>query len=312
MRVCVRACMRACTCVRACVHACVCSWHEQLITGHSLGGALASLMAPDLTGKVDVSRGFKAKADASLWGRFSELVASAKEELMDEMPTLGRVEMYTFGAPRVGNSAFAQYFDAAFGPNAFRIVNDRDVVPRLPRHGNSAGAVLDYEHVGRTVLVAENAAEASGFDGFWVEGTSDDATCPLRDVSPLSNPFSSGQLLGDVSKQAGDFATTAWKNIDAAAKVKNRAQLRDALSEASAELGSMRDSIASRVERLSNNPMEAVSLIGLDAQFVKSEVRLAESLANGQAIEHHLEPSYYIAMTKALDAALDDSPGDEQ
>ena len=57
------------------------------------------------------------------------------------------------------------------GREAFRIVNDADIVPRLPRGGNVAGLLLDYEHVGRTVLVAENAADT--FGGFWVEGTSE-------------------------------------------------------------------------------------------------------------------------------------------
>ena len=33
------------------------------------------------------------------------------------------------------------------------------------------------------------------------------------------------------------------------------------------------------------------------------ELKLIESLAQGKAIEHHLEPSYFVAMTKALDAA---------
>ena len=53
------------------------------------------------------------------------------------------------------------------GREAYRIVNDRDIVARLPRSGTVAGAVLDYEHVGKTVLVAETAKEADGFAGFW-------------------------------------------------------------------------------------------------------------------------------------------------
>ena len=98
-------------------------------------------------------------------------------------------------ARRVGNSDFARYFDETFGPSAFRIVNDRDVVPRLPRQVIGASkTVLDYEHVGRTVLIVPDRTEADGFNGFWVEGVSDEADCPLRGVSPLSNPFSSGTL----------------------------------------------------------------------------------------------------------------------
>jgi len=283
---------------------------QLLITGHSLGGALATLMAPDLVGSVDTSRGFKERADASWWGKAQELMASAKQAIPgQELPQLGRVELYTFGAPRVGNSAFCAYFDETFGSAAFRIVNDRDVVPRLPRTGNAAVGVLDYEHVGRTVLVAEREAEADGFDGFWVEGSSDAEACPLRDVSPLSNPFSSGKLLGDVGMEAAGFASQTWAKIDAAGKAKSRGMLRDALADASAELARTTDSIASRVQRVQANPLEALSMLGLDERFVQSEIELVESLAKGTAIEHHLEPSYYLAMTKALDAALDAGDG---
>jgi len=288
-----------------------------LITGHSLGGALASLMAPDLIGKVDVSRGFKERPDQSWWGQAQslgkELLSSAKEKIPGaELPRFGDVKMYTFGAPRVGNSEFARYFDETFGPDAFRIVNGADVVPRLPRHGNAAGAVLDYEHVGRTVLISEEAEQANGFDGFWIEGTSEDANCPLRDVSPLSNPFSSGELLGDVSEQAMGFAAQTWEKIDKAAKIKSRSQLQAAVAEATEDFARASESISSRVKQV--NPLEIVSMIGLDKKFVESEVKLAESLATGKAIEHHLEPSYFVAMSKALDAALskDDARGKSQ
>ena len=57
-------------------------------------------------------------------------------------------------------------------------------------------------HVTFHVLVAEKSDEASDFDGFWVEGASADAVCPLRDASPLSNPFSSGNILGDTTSEA--------------------------------------------------------------------------------------------------------------
>lgn len=281
---------------------------QLLITGHSLGGALASLMAPDLTGQVDTSRGFKERPDSSWWGlsgKVKEMFASATDSRgAVKLPEFGTVQMYTFGAPRVGNSAFAEYFNEAFGPAAFRIVNDRDVVPRLPRDSKAGGALMDYDHVGRAVFIAEDAGEANDFDGFWVEGSSDEDKNPLRDASPLSNPFSEGNLAGDVGKSAVGFAQEAWSKIDKAAKVKSRSQLRAALEEAGADLARTSESISDRVKQVSSNPFEAVSLIGLDKDFVQSEVKLAESLANGKGIEHHLEPSYFEAMRVSLDAAL--------
>jgi triacylglycerol lipase len=68
------------------------------ITGHSLGGALAVLCA-------------------------------AQAALVDGIPVQG---VYTFGQPRVGNSDFASTLNAALGSRIYRIVNDRDIVPRVP------------------------------------------------------------------------------------------------------------------------------------------------------------------------------------
>lgn len=73
---------------------------EVLITGHSLGAALATLCFLDLQYHLDVAA-------------FAPL--------------------YIFGAPRVGNAAFAR-FAASHGVPIFRIVHFRDIVPHLPLH----------------------------------------------------------------------------------------------------------------------------------------------------------------------------------
>jgi|CXWL01.1.fsa_nt_gi triacylglycerol lipase len=80
------------------------------VTGHSLGGALATLA-------VD---------------RFTD----------NNMEVSG---LYTFGQPRVGDKEFAQNFDAKFGAKTFRLVNNEDVVPRVPL------GYQGYQHVGQMV-----------------------------------------------------------------------------------------------------------------------------------------------------------------
>jgi predicted lipase len=85
--------------------------HKQIIcTGHSLGGALATLCA------LDVKYNLPAKV----------------------------VSTYTFGSPKVGNEAFAKFYDK-YVPQTYRIVNGVDLVPTLPP---DIPLVVNYEHVG--------------------------------------------------------------------------------------------------------------------------------------------------------------------
>ena len=59
--------------------------------------------------------------------------------------------MYNFGAPKVGDDEFVRRFNRLV-PNAFRVVNDADVIVRLPRNkglGALPGAG-NYYHAGRT------------------------------------------------------------------------------------------------------------------------------------------------------------------
>jgi hypothetical protein len=72
-----------------------------LVTGHSLGGALAALTAYELVNKPEIT----------------SLVET--------------IHVTTFGEPRVGNAAFASHFDMAL-PNAWRVVNAGDTVPHTP------------------------------------------------------------------------------------------------------------------------------------------------------------------------------------
>lgn len=91
------------------------------VTGHSLGGSLAQLAA---LGLIEI---------------------------------LPRVEVVccSFGAPRVGNHLFAQYFSAAVS-NSWRVVADNDPVPHVPKGGCFAGCSVDYKHVGTQIRVTCN------------------------------------------------------------------------------------------------------------------------------------------------------------
>jgi len=88
------------------------------ITGHSLGGGLATLFAAKYTMSPE----------------------TAKPEALEGV--------YTFAAPRVGDRAFAVAYNAKLKEKTFRIVNYRDFIPTLPPFG--------YKHVGIKVYIDIN------------------------------------------------------------------------------------------------------------------------------------------------------------
>lgn len=97
-------------------------WHVY-ITGHSLGGALATLLA------LELSSGRMAKCGAI------------------------SVTMYNFGSPRVGNRKFAELYNEKV-KDSWRVVNHRDIIPTIPR-------LMGYCHVAQPVyLVTGDLKEA--------------------------------------------------------------------------------------------------------------------------------------------------------
>ncbi|KAH7724571.1 class 3 lipase protein [Aphelenchoides avenae] len=82
--------------------------YELWITGHSLGGALASIAAAQI--------------------------------VHDGTYSADKMQLYTFGQPRTGDSAFAAAHDKLL-PNVYRVTHARDTVPHVPPLGFE-----DYHH----------------------------------------------------------------------------------------------------------------------------------------------------------------------
>lgn len=99
---------------------------EIWLTGHSLGGALASLLAAML--------------------------------LADDFEVAA---LYTYGAPRVGDTRFEKIFNEKFQA-AYRVVNQDDVVPHLPPE------FLGFSHNGSRILFDRDGRRSSEKNR-WVE-----------------------------------------------------------------------------------------------------------------------------------------------
>ncbi|KAI9078782.1 hypothetical protein K1719_039240 [Acacia pycnantha] len=90
-------------------------WHVY-VTGHSLGGALATLLALELSSNQLVKKG-------AIY-----------------------VTMYNFGSPRVGNKNFAEVYNEKV-KDSWRVVNHRDIIPTVPR-------LMGYCHVAQPIYLA--------------------------------------------------------------------------------------------------------------------------------------------------------------
>jgi hypothetical protein len=167
-----------------------------LVTGHSLGGALATLAAHALVTK------------------FPELAP--------------RAAVYTYGAPRVGNRAFAFEFDALV-PDCFALINDQDPVPRVPK-GN-------FKRVGKRVVlnalgdvaVRPGHLEAQLLARSALGGVADHAVESYRAslAALIKSQFDVGRAL--VGGEAGAAALAAAVDLDAALMMRHAdlASLRD-------------------------------------------------------------------------------------
>ncbi|MEM1135680.1 MAG: lipase family protein [Bacteroidota bacterium] len=92
--------------------------HQSLwITGHSLGAALATIAIAFLQDAKQYVNG-----------------------------------LYTFGQPRVGDEAFAEKFNIRFKNRTFRIVNNSDIVTRVPMRS------LGYSHIGTHIYLDNEEA----------------------------------------------------------------------------------------------------------------------------------------------------------
>lgn len=80
-----------------------------LVTGHSLGGALAAIFAAEEQSQFNIGG------------------------------------IYTYGQPRTGSNGFTELFATKYANSCFRFVNDDDIVPRIPPGYQHAGRLIHFD-----------------------------------------------------------------------------------------------------------------------------------------------------------------------
>lgn len=219
------------------------------------------------------------------------------------------LRLYNFGSPRVGNAAFSQNFDILLKEGkideAYRLVNDQDVVARAPR--TMITLSVDYDHCGQTVLVGEETNTNNGdsatskSSSLWIEGESDDSACPVRDYeNRIASPTSEGSLLGDLLSIATTTNDKESSSFDSSDEQKSKTAASNNANNNNPFAGGANAVFQKVSERLSKvTASDVASVIGIDKNFSEREIKMIQSFVKGDALAHHLEDSYYSAMGRA-------------
>jgi hypothetical protein len=134
------------------------------VTGHSLGGSLAQLLALDLASNCEIILSTRAEAvpikpedeifrlpDESDKLTKPSSTQPNKTEERGELRLQPPIAVYTFGQPRLGNKAFSRFYKQKV-PHTFRVVNEGDAITSMPNFVFCSGV---YKHAGLEVLLDE-------------------------------------------------------------------------------------------------------------------------------------------------------------
>lgn len=306
------------------------------ITGHSLGGALATCLTYDILGLLDREHELRQKeaggvAAAAGGGASAAATAASTSATANPSSSAGPrsllrdvrapvdVIMYTYGAPRVGNVAFALNFnkrveraaerarargdggEARPHPAAWRLLNERDLVPTVPR-------LMGYSHVPYGVRLpaggdAEAAEAAEGRDkaAKAVAGVLADERRAVASTNDASGGGAADAAAAQALSELERFLV-----FEPATGSDALGEGRDAATLASDAARSARAAFAQKggfsLGAIGAAAQAAAGAVG-GGKLVEHEMRIAKALTDGSAVGDHLEDKYLGKLVRALGAA---------
>lgn len=234
------------------------------VTGHSLGGALATLFSFELGRMISYS---------------------------SEKPQLS-IRTYLYGAPRVGNRVFAKLYNQ-YVPYCYRITNRRDIVPRLPRSFKLSE--FEYTHIGKTVMLQNK--ESVDTPELWIEGEAGNI-CPLEDSLPVVSGISSSEALESLKSFLNKTSSSAVDGIMTIASD----LLKSAMNPKNSIFKTLPNSFEQYSDFLQQ--LIAAADEGSKNDFLDREIELLSTLIRGTAVEHHLEPSYFTSFNSIIEKSI--------
>ncbi|KAH7693818.1 Lipase [Aphelenchoides avenae] len=131
--------------------------YELWVTGHSLGGALASIGAG----------------------------VTAKQGIFPS----SSIKLYTLGQPRTGDSAYANAINQLV-PESHRVVNSRDLVPHVPPYG-----LLGYQHHKSEVWYSLGMSNGASFQQCTSDGLTGCSNPDVLNANVLDHITYFGQII---------------------------------------------------------------------------------------------------------------------
>jgi hypothetical protein len=150
-----------------------------IFTGHSLGGALATIAAADFAAGTRVAKALKSSV-----ATFMDVSASWADQKFTCWAKSGivpQISVVTFAQPKCGNHEFARLYNERLGgaDNHIRFFNFSDVVPTVPNDGfrdGSTTTVVTYPNGSSTTMQAVPLTDDASSEMYSIRTKTDDGT----------------------------------------------------------------------------------------------------------------------------------------